>query len=596
MALKMANLFEIGDDTVIRLVFPFNQYTIDNVKAIPGRRYSVEQKYWTVPLRIENYFELKELLFSFGSELQNWADNEIRSKKAKSVNLDLSGVKGTLLPYQIEGVKAIENNEGRCLLADEMGLGKTVQALVWLHTHPELRPALVVCPASLKLNWEKEALKWIKCKDVQVLEGKELVALSNDIIIINYDIIGNDSRQSISKTGEPMFKPNGKPRMEEIPNSGWQDELIAHNIKVIILDESHYIKNENTKRATGVRSICRGVKHILALTGTPIENRPIELYNIVAMLKPTLFPNKWNYQHRFCGAKHNGFGWDFSGSSNTEELHELLTKWVMIRRMKRDVLQDLPDKIYSYIPLRITNRGEYRKAEQDFVDYLQNKVLGTLQNKVEESMQLGFPEMQFTEASVENLKQSIADKTNPLTIISGLKQLAAQGKINGMLEWVEDFLESGEKLVLFCEHIFVVDAVMEKFNKVAVKVIGGMSAKNKELSVTQFQENKKIKLFVGTSAAEVGYTLTAASNVGIIEFPWKPGQLSQRVDRLHRIGQKNAVNVYYFIGVRTIDAKIAELLDGKQKVLDAVLDGKETETVNLITELIKKYKNGNISN
>ena len=273
-----------------------------------------------------------------------------------------------------------------------------------------------------------------------------------------------------------------------------------------------------------------------------------------------------SYARRYCNAYHNGFGWDFSGSANKEELHQKLTETIMIRRKKADVLPDLPSKLYSYIPMEICNTTEYKRAEADFIAFLAE----TKGKKAAEK----------------------ASQAEHLVRIEALKQLAVQGKIKQAVQWIRDFLDNnGNKLVVFGVHKTVVDALMKEFKEEAVKVDGSVSATKRDEAVAAFQEDPNVKLFVGNiQAAGTGLTLTAASAVAFLELPWTPGESAQAEDRCHRIGQKDTVNVYYLLADNTIEMEIAQLLDEKKAVLNAVLDGKEVEETQLLTELIKKYK------
>ena len=480
-----------------------------------------------------------------------------------------------LYPFQKEGVRFIEKRKGRALIADEQGLGKTVQALVFLYRNPDAYPALVVCPSSLKLNWQREARKWLKCT-TQVLKGKTPhEILDKQITIINYDIANY-----------------------------WKDELVFHEFNTVILDEAHYIKNSRTQRTKAIKRITKYSKNLVALTGTPIENRPIEIYNVVNLLNPKLFPNFWQFAQRYCGAKHNRFGWDFTGASNTMELHRILTNFVMIRRKKIDVLTELPPKIISNIPLQIDNRNEYHAAEKDFITYIGNKfendirkLAGTISKDIETFKKMGvdlIDESKIQEWKENKLEQ--ASKAPVLVQIEILKQLAVKGKLNQVIEWIENFLETGEKLVVFAIHKMVVSALTEKFGKIAVKIDGSTTMMQRQASVDAFQNNPNIKLFIGNmKAAGVGITLTAASNAAMIQFPWSPAELEQASDRVHRITQTKQVTIYNLVGVNTIEEEIIRLLDKKRGVISQVLDGTNTSETTVLTELVNLYKQKIIS-
>jgi len=417
---------------------------------------------------------------------------------------------------------------GRALIADSMGLGKTVQALLYLKLHPELRPAVIVCPASLKLNWEKEIWNWLQVPALVLSGNYKKLGFNHleNIIVINYDILDS-----------------------------WTDFLVSLNPSCLIIDEAHAIKNQKAKRSKAVKKLAKKVDHVIGLTGTPIINRPIEFFAILNLLNKNEWPSFWGYAHKYCGAKHNGFGWDFNGSSNTEKLNEAL-KRTMIRRLKSEVLPELPAKIRTVIPLEIDNRIEYDQA-------------------------------------VLALDESDSPAIQ-LTRIEALKQLVVEGKIKACINWISDFLESGEKLVVFCTHKKVINRLMDEFGHMGVKVDGSVKTTDRHESVRLFQEDPQCKIFIGNiKAAGVGLTLTAASSTAFIEIGWTPGEMDQCEDRVHRIGQEaDSVNAYYLLGQNTIDMEIAELLDEKRKVLDAVLDGKETEETGLLTELMNRIMGG----
>jgi SWI/SNF-related matrix-associated actin-dependent regulator of chromatin subfamily A-like protein 1 len=534
--------FQNSGKPAIKITFPFNVDDLNKVKTLPGRRFHDEgkSKYWSCPLTVEAVEALQGWEFEMGPDLTEFLEHTKISLTDLSDDFHIEGLQKELFPFQKKGVAFIEAKDGRALIADSMGLGKTAQALAWLQMHPEKRPVIVVVPASLKLNWDRECQMWMSESNVQILSGKKVsTPIIGEIIIINYDIL-----------------------------PAWYGRLSQIKAQVLIIDEAHFCKNNSAKRTKTVKALAKNIPHIIALTGTPIVNRPVEAYNAIAMIDSTVVPNFWTYAQRYCGAKHNGYGWDFSGATRTEELHEKLTTTIMLRRLKKDVLTDLPDKIHSFLPIELNNSREYQKAEKDFIAWLREK-----------------------------RGDDVADRASnaaALAEIEGLKQLACKGKLNQAIEWIRDAVETNGKLVIFAVHKFVIDALMNEFGEIAVKVDGSVTGPNREKVVQDFQTNENIRVFVGNiKAAGVGLTLTASSTVMFLELPWSPGDLSQAEDRCHRIGQKNSVAIYYLLAERTIEEKIARMLDRKRKVLDSVLDGKETEQESLLSELINAYREGN---
>ena len=236
----------------------------------------------------------------------------------------------------------------------------------------------------------------------------------------------------------------------------------------------------------------------------------------------------------------------------------------MIRRKKIDVLKDLPEKVYSYIPVELSNAKEYLHAEDDFIQWLK--------------------ETKGSEA-VRRTGQVMA-----LAKIEALKQLAVKGKLKQAMEWIYNFLQSGKKLVVFATHHFVIDALIAEFPNISVCIDGRVSMSDRQKAVDSFQNDSNIQLFIGNiEAAGVGITLTAASDAVFLELPWTPGKLVQASDRIHRIGQKFSVTIYFLLSANTIEEKIAKLLDNKLKVVTAVLDGQDVPDESLLSELMKSY-------
>jgi len=521
-------------------MFDFDWATVENVKTLPNRKFydnGNNRKYWLCPYTTEAVEKLKSWEFELDPKLEEYYNKVNTITNTILPNITIPELDEILYPFQKEAIAFIEARNGRALLALDMGLGKSIISLGWLKLHEDRKPVLIVCPATLKLNWLREINKWFPNENnIQILYGKyPNENITGDIVIINYDILAD-----------------------------WVNALIKIPFKVLILDESHFIKNRTANRTKAVKAISKNIPHILALTGTPILNRPIEIYNVLKILAPNQTPNFWEYVNRYCGAHHNGFGWDFNGATNTEELHKKLSSTIMFRRLKKDVLQDLPDKIRTYVPIELDNKNTYVRAEEDFVDFIYK-----------------------TKGKNAAMKVSNAEAIAKVEV---LKQVAVKGKLKQVKEWINDFLSTDGKLVVFAIHRFVIDELMKEFKDIAVKVDGSVTGVNRDKAVQAFQNDDKIRLFIGNiNAAGVGLTLTAASNVVFIELPWSPAILEQAEDRCHRIGQKDTVNIYYLLGVDTIEEKIAKMLDSKRKILDTVLDGKKTTPESLLSELIKSY-------
>jgi SNF2 family DNA or RNA helicase len=251
--------------------------------------------------------------------------------------------------------------------------------------------------------------------------------------------------------------------------------------------------------------------------------------------------------------------WNLTELSNKDLYIKL--KSVMIRRLKKDVLKELPDKTYTFIPIELDNKREYQKAERDFIEFVR-------ETKGDEKAE-----------RIRNVEA--------LAKVEGLKQLATKGKMKGVIEWIKGVIEN-EKLVVFCTHTIVIDTLMNEFE--AVKIDGSCSAIARQKAVDDFQ-NGDVRLFIGNvKAAGEGITLTSASNVAMIELPWSPSSVDQAIARCDRIGQKNAVNAYYLLASETIEERIAKLLDKKRIEIDSTMDGIDTPDENLLLELMKSYE------
>lgn len=551
---------------IIILSFKFDPVIIEQIKKLEAPKFDRNNNTWKIKATVHNCEQLYNMGFTFSSELDVWYKKySYKFFKEPLADIRIRGIKYPLFPFQKQGVAYVLSRNNRALIGDEMGLGKSVQAIAWLQAIAYERPALIVCPASLKYNWAKEIQHWVNDSNIYVIhstpnrydtaqqvytdkyqyrKGKN----SNTYIIINYDIISNVFKKNTNKEGKVITT--------EIYKSRWIDFLKELNIKCIVLDEAQYIKNKETHRTVATIELSKNIPNILALSGTPIDNRPIEFFTLLNLLNPFQFSNKMEYAKRYCNAHHNGYGWDLSGSSNLKELHEVITKSVMIRRLKSEVLTDLPPKRRVIVNLDIDNRTEYNKASSNVVAWLKDK---------------GFDE-----------KATAAEKAIALVKINTLMQLTIKGKINHCINWIRTYLENDEKLVVFTTHTKTIDILLKEFkhidNKgIAVVVDGSTPPKKRQEYVEIFQNNDKCTLFIGNLiAAGVGLTLTKAPNTCHLELSMVPSYHLQAEDRVHRIGQKaNAVCAYYLIALNTIEEDIVQMLNNKYTILQSTLDGIE---------------------
>lgn len=537
---------------------------VNMIKNFLGKKYDKSSKVWTAPV----YYTTIETLRKDGWEvdpkvLKWWKKLHHPKMDVQGVLNRLEGFRGTLRPYQLEGVAWAEALKGRCVIGDDMGLGKTVQALAWLYANPDIRPAVIVCTALGKYQWADMAKKFCGY-DPYIVEGRYQGDKLPEakIYLVNYEILINQTEEVIDPT-------TGRKRRREISNSGWAVEFERMGVQAVVLDEFQYIMNGKALRTKAVRRMAQNVKHVMGLSGTPIKSKPIQGFNILNLTAPRIFPSYWNYAMEFCGARHNGYGWDFSGASNLERLHKMMSL-VMIRRMKKDVEKDLPPKTRSVLPVEITNRKEYDRASSDFKAWLKD---------------------------VDPEKLNTAERAEALVKLEKLKQLSVKGKMKPVCEWINDFLETGNKLVVFGHHREVLENLHKKYQDNSVMILGGTSKKAKRENIRRFVEDSKVKLFFGSINAMGTGTdglQRSCSNAVFVELGDNPGDLQQAEDRLWRILQEKTVNIYYILSRNTVEGPRWKTINHYAKVVSSVLDGKEkgmgVVEDGMLTDLLKRMK------
>jgi SWI/SNF-related matrix-associated actin-dependent regulator 1 of chromatin subfamily A len=454
---------------------------------------------------------------------------------ATDAPLQVAGLGGELKPFQRAGVSYLLSQR-RAFLADEQGLGKTIEALAALEADGAY-PAVVVCPASLKLNWIRELEHWLPGRSARALVGTGVGAsppVGADVTVVNYDIL-----------------------------AARMDELRALEPRALVIDESHYCKNAAAKRTQAVQRLAAAIPReglVMALTGTPVMNRPPEL---IAQLR--ILGRLGDFGS---GAQ---FGRRFRGTDAHLRLHWHLRARCFVRRLKADVLPQLPAKTRAVVPVELDNEAEYRLAERDVVAWLQSQPL----------------DLRELDAKV-----AAALRAERLVRLNALKLLAARGKLHGALAWIHDFLSSGERLVVFAYHREIQRAVLARFPD-ALHILGADSHVARDASLRAFQapdaEHNQL-IVCSLEVAGQGITLTRSSNVAFLELDWTPAKHDQAEDRCHRIGQQDAVNASYLLAADTIDETIATLLERKRAVIGAVTDGREEDEENVLDALIRDLR------
>lgn len=542
-----------------RLSFEYNPILIDLVKKIPTRSWDNSEKVWVVS---------KKGVFPTGRNAQwyveafaQWAVKKrfcthvARRTEMHDVVYDIPPMKEFvgehyILPpykpysYQLEGVRYALDNK-RCIFGDQPGLGKTLQAIcavVKAHkeasTYGETFPVLVVSPAALKVNWKREFKKfagveacilddtnrssWDRFWEMKRPNGDALCP----VFITNYE--------SLKKFFVHRVKNTSRFTLSSID---FDDRIKL--FKSVIIDESHKCKSSKTQQSKFVEGICRGKKWIFALTGTPVVNNNTDLIQQLKILgRLDDFGGYKYFVGRYCDGPKQ--------SSNMKELHYRLWTCCFFRREKAKVLTQLPDKMRQYITCEITNRKEYHDAEENFLKYLR----------------------QYKHADDDKIARAMRGEV--MVRMGILKEIAARGKVKAVADFIHDVIDGGEKLIMFAYLKEVVQALKNEFPD-AVTVTGSDNTAQKQNAVDRFQNDPECKLIIlNYKSGGTGLTLTAASRVGFIEFPWTYSDCEQAEDRAHRNGQKNAVNCYYFLGDKTIDEYMYKVIQTKKDIANEV--------------------------
>ena len=543
-----------------RISFRYRPTLVDGVKRISGRRFDGKTKEWTVPAASRqeldhflNYVQKFEPITwgGNGSEVTD-EDHVFELPELKPLE-GPHNLKIEPYPYQLEGIqRGLELK--RFMNTDEPGLGKSMQAIATINLANAF-PCLVICPASLKINWERE---WNKFTDKKAMVFSDSVRDSwpffwqtglNQVFIVNYE--------SLKKYFVHRVKKSARFTLRDV-----EFKQTINLFKSVIIDESHRVKSSATQQSKFTKGICAGKEWIIQLTGTPVVNKPKDLVAQLSILgRMDDFGGYKNFVQRYCSGPNE--------ASNLKELNFKLWDTSMFRREKKSVLKDLPDKTRQTLICEITNRKEYQDAEDDLINYL----------------------IKYKDATDEKIQRALRGEV--MVRISILRQISAKGKLKEVIEFVKDFQEQGQKIVLFCSLHEIVDGLKKAFPS-AVSVTGRENQAEKQTSIDSFQNNPKTDIIIcSIRAAGVGLTLTASSNVAFIEFPWTYADCVQCEDRCHRIGQKDSVSCYYFLGKKTIDEKVYQIIQDKKGIAAAITGSTEQipeNIVDLVANLFNREK------
>ena len=442
----------------------------------------------------------------------------IKDNSVKDVVIDYSKYSHRPpLEHQKEAVQKLVENK-KFILADDMGLGKTTSTII-AALESGSKKVLIICPATLKINRKREIENYSD-KSIYIAESKNF-STEADFVIINYDIIKNFH--------DPKKKNDS--------------QVLAAKFDLVIIDEAHYIKNATAQRTKLINDIIKNTERIWLLTGTPMTSRPIDYFNLLSIIDSPVAKNWMAYAIRYCSGYQFNVGgrkvWNVTGASNLEELRDR-TLGLTLRRLKENVL-DLPDKIITPVYLRLKSKS-YENVMGEYYDWYDKN----------------------------------PDESKSLTVqfskLTKVRQIIADEKIAQTIELAENILEQDKKVIIFCNFTDSLNKITEHFGKTAVKLDGSMSKPERQNSVDQFQDNPKVKVFVGNiKAAGVGITLTSAEAVIMNDLSFLPSDHAQAEDRAYRYGQKNNVLVYYPIFENTIEGVIYDILNNKKQVIATVM-------------------------
>jgi SNF2 family DNA or RNA helicase len=425
------------------------------------------------------------------------------------------------LSHQKESIEKLVGND-KYILADDMGLGKTTSTVI-ASLESGAEKVLIVCPASLKINWMREIQNYTD-KSVSIIEGKKWE--SADFVIINYDILKNFH--------------NIKNKEESI--------ILQEGFDLVVADECHYIQNAQASRAKLFNDFSNQIKKLWLLSGTPMTSRPINYYNLLNLVESPVAYNWMAYAIRYCEGYQFNVGnrkvWNVNGASNLTELRDR-TKSHVLRRLKEDIL-DLPEKILTPVYLRLKSK-QYEALMGEYFEWYEQS---------EESSSLT---VQFSK-------------------LMKVRQVIAEEKVRDTIEIAQNIIDQGKKVIIFTNFTDTLNKIKDHFGKSAVALDGKMSKPARQRSVDEFQENDKVMVFVGNlKAAGVGITLTAAEAVIMNDLSFVPSDHSQAEDRAYRYGQKSNVSVFYPIFENTIEGIIYDILSQKKNIFETVMGDNENK-------------------
>lgn len=573
--------------------FEFTKFSYDFVnwikKNMVGRTFSGgSPSFWTAPASDENVTELyakledKEWTFKKSAaalvedryidaiaaiaEAQRLRELALRISSQKLPDddfvVDQSAINGTLLPFQ--GVVLQYNSiHKNMLIGDDMGLGKTLTSLACAAANKLHDAVNISCPAIARLTWRNEIQKWLPdatwyiCKKAN---SKKNAAKEKEAILAADFVITSYNKMAV-----------------------YQDVLAERSAKLFIGDESQYLKNPKSQRTQASMAVSEACDYVYLLSGTALKNRPRELATQLKMLRvlDSEFGGESNFLFTYCGPEHNGYGYSFNGSSNLSELRTKLRETCMVRRLKDDVMEFLPEKRRMRIPVEIANRKEYDKANADFEKAVVKTVEAEAKAVAKDNKLKGDERKAFIDDYVKRRVERAA-RAEMFVHLGILRQIVARGLEAAACEWIEGFCEDGEKLVVFVYHQEqqkqIYRTLSEKTGLRVGKIVSGMSDEQRKQVEEDFQAGLYDVVICSIMSANTNITLTASTTVLTVEYTWVPGDHIQAEDRCRRIGTSmdvDSINCYYLHAEDTVDDLFWETIVSKFEVIEQAMDNDE---------------------
>lgn len=548
--------------------FQYKPWIVDAIKKLPGAYWNPSEKLWVVPHTSGD--ALRNWASSFGSNVDVKISNDVAAieplPNLENTTVDevifhrerkARGQSHNLFPYQKNGI-AYAIQKKRIINGDDMGLGKTAQSIATL-VLGGARCILVICPATLKENWKREWKIWA---------GREAIIINDrvkstwiqyykvgmcNVFITNYESL---RKYFVERIDQPVDERTGKKAPLRLNHIHFKETV--NTFDAVIVDELHRCKDGRRQVSKFVMGITRGKEWVLGLTGTPVVNKPKDLLSQLHII---------GHLHTLGGYKRfiDTYCQGYNEASNLKLLNYNLHKNCFYRRLKKEVLHDLPDKLRSIIRTDIDTRTEYDKAENNLIQYLREN-------------------LQKTEGEI-----TTALRGEAMVLIGILKKISARGKIASMIDHIQEVVDGGEKIIVFAWHKEVVNALKEAVTG-ALTIVGDNTMEQRQRAVDNFQNNDDCKVIIcNIQSGGVGITLTASSRVSFIELPWHPAHADQAEDRAWRIGAKNNVMCNYLLGINTIDEYIYDIIEKKRQIVAQVTGAENEIETSVIDDFINLF-------